>query len=255
MSCPEQIPLIESYFDQELDLIRSLEIEKHIASCASCAEHLKHMQALRTTIHAARLNEPAPASLRKWAGSLQEARGKKTWAWNGDLIRRWMPIAGLAAVSAMVFVSLPFLGPTRGESRQADEIVSAHVRSLMVGHLMDVISTDQHTVKPWFNGKLDFAPWVRDLAEYEFPLKGGRLEYLEHRPVAALVYQRHQHIINLFLWPLTEARDRAPATLSVRGYHLIHWTKSGMTYWVVSDLNNQELQQFAQLVQNQTLFP
>ncbi len=253
MSCPEQIPLIESYFDGELDLIRSLEIEKHIASCASCAQHVNHLQGLRATLHAAHLSEPAPAHLREWARSLQEPLQKKTRVWNGVLFRRWMPIGVLAAVTATVFVSLPLLGPSRAEYRQADEIVSAHVRALMASHLTDVTSTDQHTVKPWFNGKLDFAPWVRDLSEFGFPLKGGRLEYISHRPAAALVYQRHQHIINLILWPMSEDRDRAQKTISRRGYNLAHWTRSGMTYWAISDLNSQELQQFAQIIQTQTL--
>jgi anti-sigma factor RsiW len=110
-------------------------------------------------------------------------------------------------------------------------------------------------VKPWFNGKLDFSPMVRDLTEYEFPLLGGRLDYLEDRPVAALVYGRNQHRINLFIWPAPREGDHNITTLSRRGYNLLTWTRGGMSYWAVSDLNPHELQQFAQIVQTQALLP
>ena len=255
MSCTEMKPLIEGYFDQELDLVRSLEIEKHLETCSACANQLKHLEGLRMTLSSAHLQEQAPTRLRDWAEALAAKTENRPKTWNLDFFRGWAP-AGIVAFASVAFlIGTPLVSRSRAETRQADEIVSAHVRSLMAAHLTDVVSTDQHTVKPWFNGKLDFAPWVHDLTEYEFPLKGGRLDYIARRPAAALVYQRHQHIINLFLWPVPEDRDRAQAALVRRGYNVIHWTKAGMTYWVVSDLNRQELQQFAQLVQNQTLFP
>jgi anti-sigma factor RsiW len=127
----------------------------------------------------------------------------------------------------------------------AEEAVSSHIRSLMANHLADVASTDQHTVKPWFNGKLDFSPPVKDLAEEGFPLTGGRLDYLEGRPVAGLLHRRNRHIINLFVWPSSRSGSR-PEAFSIKGYNVVHWTESGMTFWAVSDLNRKELDQFAQ---------
>jgi anti-sigma factor RsiW len=134
------------------------------------------------------------------------------------------------------------------EARLAAEVQSAHVRSLMANHLTDITSTDQHTVKPWFNGKLDFSPPVEDLSPQGFPLIGGRLDYLDGHPVAALVYQRNKHDINLFIWPSTTG-DEGLGFSTYNGYNVYHWTQSGMAYWAVSDLNPDELKGFVELVQ------
>lgn len=155
----------------------------------------------------------------------------------------------VAALVALVFV--PLLRGPAADELLANEVLSSHVRSLMANHLADISSSDQHTVKPWFAGKLDFSPPVEDFAKQGFPLIGGRLDYLENRPVAALVYERRKHLINLFVWPGSES-DVPTKTVSRQGYNLIHWTQSHMTYWVASDLDKSELQEFIQLVQNQT---
>jgi anti-sigma factor RsiW len=143
-----------------------------------------------------------------------------------------------------------FLQPGADE-RIAREVVAAHVRSLMADHLMDIASSDQHTVKPWVDGKLDFAPPVADLAAQGYPLAGGRLDYLGGRGVMALVYRRHAHVINLFVWPQTSGADSGVRSDSSQGYNVAHFTRAGMTFWAVTDLNPEEFKAFVGLVRGQ----
>jgi len=154
-----------------------------------------------------------------------------------------MPITAGALV---ILLALIFLPPR--DQRLAEEVVSSHVRSLMANHLTDVESSDQHTVKPWFDGKVDFAPTVTNLTEHGFPLIGGRLDYLHGRPVAAEVYQRNKHKINLFVWPATRNRITMKKVSVEKGYNVISWEAAGMNYSTVSDLNPTELREFADLL-------
>ena len=141
-------------------------------------------------------------------------------------------------------------------ARSADELltqelVASHVRSQMLpSHRFDVASSDPHTVKPWFEGKLDYSPPVKDLVGQGFPLVGGRLDYLHNRPVAALVYQRRKHSIDLFIWPSAPGSETTSRMVTRQGYHLFQWTQSGMTFWIVSDLNERELQNFVNLIKS-----
>ena len=252
MICKDAQNLINGYVDGELDLIRNLEIERHIQDCALCTQDYKNHQVLSNAIKTGSLYFKAPADLRRRI-QLSLRKAAKAEAGRRMLPKWWFNIAAPMAAAAVILLALvPFLRGPSADDLLAGEVISSHVRSLMASHLADVSSSDQHTVKPWFAGKLNFSPPVEDLAKQGFPLIGGRLDYLEDRPVAALIYQRQKHFINLFIWPSGSDSDVETKTVSRQGYNLFHWTRSGMTFWAVSDLNNTELQKFVQLVQNQT---
>jgi anti-sigma factor RsiW len=244
--------LLHAYLDQELDLVRSLEAEHHLKECAACLRRYQEQQALRKVMTGRSLYFDAPQELRRRVRTaVRQAKRAETpparWTW--DLSRLWLRVLAPTAVAALaLLVALPWLTHPSAESRLAQEVVSAHVRSLMADHLTDVASTDQHTVKPWFNGKVTFSPPVVDLAAEGFPLVGGRLDVLEEHPVAALVYQRRKHFINLFIWPSTRTVSTKEKSLAQRGYNLVRWTEGGMDYWAVSDVSRGDLQEFVQTI-------
>jgi anti-sigma factor RsiW len=250
VSCQEAQDLLHGYLDGELDLVRSLEIEHHLQACRSCARAYQHQQALRSAIRAGSLYFTPPVHLQRRVRAAvrraSPAAGRPHgWTW------RWLSIAAsLAFIALMLWRLVPVLPGSSSDDRLTQELIAGHVRSLMVSHLTDVPSSDQHTVKPWFEGKLDFSPPVADVTEQGFPLVGGRLEYLGNRAVAAVVYRRQQHVINLFIWPPTQGGDVGESTLTRQGFQLIHWAKAGMSYWVVSDLNARDLQAFVRAVQS-----
>jgi anti-sigma factor RsiW len=251
LNCQQTRELIHGYVDGELDLVKSLEIEEHLKSCEACAQTYKQIRDLRSALTNNALRfEPSTKFERHLRSALRKQDDSTATPW---FIRwRWLPAGAtlLGAFIVLVVVGGMWRRPSANDV-VAQEIVSSHVRSLMAGHLMDVVSSDRHTVKPWFDGKLDFSPPVRDFRDQGFTLSGGRLDYIGNRPVAALVYLRGQHPINLFVWP----SDGTPATTQQasvhQGYNLIRWSNEGMNYWVVSDLNLAELQQFVQLLQAQ----
>lgn len=252
MSCQQTQELIHPYLDGELDLMRSLEVERHLPGCQACSMTFRNQQALRTAITTGSLYHQAPAGLRQRVQTAAR-RGGQTESKPVFLSWRWLSLGvSLAAVALLIVALIPTRMRPPADDLLEIEIASAHVRSLMADHLTDVASSDRHTVKPWFNGRLDFSPAVIDLTERGFPLIGGRLDYLDNRPVAALVYRRQQHLINLFIWPSAEATQHSPSNpVAQQGYHLVRWTAAGMTYWAVSDLNEGELGEFIQLVRNQ----
>jgi len=250
VTCITARNLLHAFLDGELDLVRHLEIEHHLQDCKSCSEIHESQLNLRAALRSDAFYHLAPAGLReRVTASLADSIGvmprriRIPW--------RWGAVAAAAACLALVSwmagrISLGFA--ERSERRLADAVLVGHVRSLLGSHLTDVASNDRHEVKPWFTGKLDYSFTVPNLDAAGFPLTGGRLDYLTDRTVAALVYQRNKHAINLFLWPATEERDTSSQSLSSQGYQFVHWVKGKMEYWAVSDLNERELLEFAELV-------
>lgn len=254
MNCKDAKGHLHGYVDGELDLVRSLEMETHLQTCPDCKQEYRNLQTLRSGMREPALHYAPPARLRQSLENEISRMDRSRSPLFGRLpTARVGQTAGFAAMAACVCLLLWLVvRPGRlpgAENLLSQEVIACHVRSLMANHLADVVSTNQHTVKPWFNGKLDFAPPVVDLAGSGFPLKGGRLEYLAQRPAAALVYARQKHTINLLIWPDKAEAGRELRAETQQGYHLVHWTQGGMAFWAISDLNSAELQDFAARIQ------
>ncbi|HZO72602.1 MAG TPA: anti-sigma factor [Ktedonobacteraceae bacterium] len=259
MNCDRVQSLIDGYLDGELDLVNNLAIEKHLRECSSCAQSHKNRQLVHDAIQSNSLAYKAPLELQKRvrsalrqqknAGSMRILPQKVAW--------RWLAAATLFVAIVLITwnVAATLTAPSAAETL-IQELLSSHIRSLMVNHLVDVASQDQHTVKPWFDGKLDYAPPVVDLAQQGFPLIGGRLDYLNSRTTAALVYKHGNHVINLFILPSASSLSSYQNTsLTRQGYHLILWHTSAMTFCAISDLEESQLQHFVQLLQQQLASP
>jgi anti-sigma factor (TIGR02949 family) len=273
VSCKLTKRFVPGYLDGELDLSRTIEMETHLQVCAECARELEKQQALRAALQRESLAFAAPEGLRaRIQTSLQAAAASSAAAlattpvqspgnvrepanwWNAFQFLRWASaFAVLALCTVVAWQLLPGLhGPTN-EQRLAAEVLTSHVRSLEANHLMDVVSTDQHTVKPWFDGKLDFSPPVEDLASDGFPLVGGRLDYLEGRQVAALVYQRRKHFINVYVWPAAAGSGSPQILAPQQGYNMTRWSRGGFQFWAISDVSAGDLTEFVRLLENRAV--
>jgi anti-sigma factor RsiW len=237
--------LLHAYVDGELDLANARETEHHLRDCADCRGAEKAIRALREALTSGAPAYQAPAHLRRnvHAALRRESRSTR------QVFSPWL-IFATGAVCALVILTAALFQTARASRSNTivDQVIADHVRSLLATHLVDVASSDQHTVKPWFDGKIDFAPVVRDLSVNGFPLVGGRLDYLDGKTVAALVYRRNNHPINLFITPAPTRRDALRSITTRRGYNVLSWTHAEMKYWAVSDLNQAELREFAGLL-------
>lgn len=258
MQCMEARRFVPAYLDGELDLTKSIEIETHIADCQMCQSFFESEKALKNAFRASSLYFNVPPDLQTRIMKSLPQENRSAVVSRKQAKRGWQNYGAAAALLLfLVFVIYRFTFPLQTFSwaqtdSLAQEVLSSHIRSLMAEHLYDVRSTDKHTVKPWFDGKIDYAPDVEELKAAGFPLVGGRLDYLNNRPVAALVYQRQKHTINLYIWPASREPDSEMKLTTLRGYNLWHWTKSETNFWAVSDLNSGELREFASEYQNQS---
>jgi mycothiol system anti-sigma-R factor len=273
VNCEEIKNLMDAYLDGELDPVTSQRVEQHLRDCPKCEQAYEVETVMAHAISQAAPYYKAPFELReRIQGSLRDAIGVTTSRGapgaaslavrRPEAMRRgvffdmpwnWLALAAAIAVAAIVASSfLPRLRQPGADQFLATQLIASHVRSLMAAHLTDVASSDQHTVKPWLDTKLDFAPPVVDLSSDGFPLVGGRLDYLDNRPVAALVYGRRKHFINLFVWPAASDEAKAPKTITREGYQLLHWADSDFNYWAVSDVNVNDLQLFKQQFETRT---
>jgi len=241
LDCTVCLTQMHGYLDQELDPTTAAKVAGHLAECADCARLHDQAKRLKAGVKQSAAYYPAPASLTALVFPAQPPKPGFAQRW-----RAWFAPAFSAAALALAMVL--YVATPGAQAPLMDEAVSSHVRSLMGEHLNDVVSSDRHTVKPWFSGKLDFSPPVFDYAAQGFPLLGGRLDYLQHQTTAALSYGRNKHIINVFILPTPEA-DQARQSQTIRGFNVVSWQASHMRFVLVSDVEKGELEAFSQLLQ------
>jgi anti-sigma factor RsiW len=250
MKCDDSRVYLLAYLDDELDVAESLRIQKHLAECGDCRQAQDEQLVLRSALRDPALYAHPSADFSKRIeaavrlAAKEEARSQRpSWfEWFRPGAFRWVPAAAVLAVVATIGVLL-VMNRSRSSHDQliASAVLAGHIRSLQAEHLIDVPSSDRHTVKPWFQGKLDFSPPVPDLSELGWNLIGGRLDYVDGQPVAVIVYRRKLHNINVFVWPNHGSADGRIKQEDAQGYQIFHWNGAEMTYWVVSDLNSAEL--------------
>lgn len=237
--------LLPAHVDGELDLVTAREIERHLVDCGECQRAEERINELRQALTSEAAEFRVPAHLRR---NIRAALRREEGTERAN--PAFWPIFAASAAFAVLILGLILFqtGRSSHESTIVDEVIANHVRSLLATHLVDIASSDQHTVKPWFDGKIDFAPDVHDFAMSGFPLVGGRLDYLNGKTAVALIYQRNKHPINVFIEPNAESGETSPVSTTRHGYNVLSWNHRDMKYWAVSDLNETELRQLASLL-------
>jgi anti-sigma factor RsiW len=243
MTCTETEILLHALLDGELDAGHAREVEVHVAHCPHCGAQMRAYRELQQAMPAAQLRFTAPASLRRRIEKTFPAAPQRASSRRSVLKGFVMGTALSTAMAASLVVAV---FRTDQDQRVLGDIVSAHVRSLQGDHLTDVQTSDQHTVKPWFNGKLDIAPPVVDLTAKGFMLLGGRLDYIDGQAVASIVYRRRQHVINLFVTQGAASESHAAQLQTMQGYNIRRWAAQGLEFFAISDINGEELQEFVE---------
>jgi len=250
MTCEDVERLAEAYADGELSLESTLALEAHAEPCATCAARLDRTRAVKQalgTLPYFRAPERLAARVRATAPNPARPR-RVRW-------QPWLIPAASLATAALAFVVVLQQRAGVAATATTEAVIEGHVRSLMADHLTDVTSTDRHTVKPWFAGRVDFSPTVIDLAADGFPLVGGRLDYIDHHQAAVLVYKRREHAINVFVWPASTGSSSHVTRSDARGFHVISWTRGGVAVWLVSDLALDELEDFGRKLDDAQVTP
>jgi len=245
MDCTQTRNYMHAHLDRELDPVAAAGVEAHMRTCAACAQAYATQTALRKAVKKQAAYFSAPAALAARIRAQVDAAGgparKKTPRWN------WFPLgAAIAATAVITWTAAVQMESGSHDERIGEQVIAGHARAVLTNHVIEVASSDQHTVKPWLSSSLDFSPSVSDLATAGFPLAGGRLDYIDSRPVAALVYRHRQHVIDLFVWPDTKAARSSMRASSKQGFNMLHWTDAGMTFWAISDVNAEDLKTFAE---------
>lgn len=248
MNCDEITAQMESYLDGELTLSDKRDIEEHFVDCANCANKLEGLRLLQQRVRETDYKN-VPAGLKmNIQNKLRDVTGEQT---KSTSLFKWLGIGGgaMATGSFATWALLTFVFFSPLKMQLADSIIDAHISALMVDHVTDIKNSDRHTVKPWFNGRIDFAPPVKDLSAQGFELIGGRLDYLQGKTVSALVYKRRAHIINAFIFKSVDTTTTtAPKLVQRQGFNLVHWKQDGLDFWLISDLNKKEISQLAKLI-------
>ena len=252
MDCNSARNQLDAYVDRELDVAGASALDRHLASCQACDAIFSRQAELRRALREHITYHDAPPALaariraRVPAGRPAATQGRRPWSAFVPRLQ-WLQVgAAVAATALLSWTAGVQYASLSQDERVAAEVMAGHARSVLTSHLTDVATSDQHTVKPWLSRKLDFSPPVTDLTAVGFPLLGGRLDYLDGRPVAALAYQHRQHLINLFVWPDHKSGGGSTQTFSKDGYNVLRWVDGGLVFWAVSDLNTSELKDFAQ---------
>lgn len=250
MDHQKYMELLPAYLDQELGVSELVAFEQHLSSCVTCQNEFSALSSMSKKLKKHATYFHAPDHLVRSIAMKPPHRHSNISRFSGWNLN-WMNVgAVLVTLLALVWSSALYVALPSTQDKLIEDLVSSHVRSLQVDHLSDVASSDRHTVKPWFNGKLDFSPPVFDLSSNGFPLVGGRLDYLNGRTVAVLVYRHNQHPINVFVWPSANSESVSKAQ-ERQGYHLIRWSADGMEYWAVSDLATDDLEHFVGTLRSQ----